>query len=235
MVINEKQGDEVLFGFYGGHKNFSKGTIVINCSTVSAEYAKNTESRLREFKTGYLDAPVSGGKKGATNGTLSIMVSGSEEYLEKSKATLEVISSKIYYLGLEIGLGSSMKMINQLLVGIHIVSAAEAISLAEKVGLDFKKVYEVIKHSAGNSWAFEDRVPRMREEDNEITSTVDIFLKDLGIVLKRAEALNIKLPISEAAFNQYRKSHESGIGNEDDSAVYKNYLDIQCNIYHNIY
>ena len=224
MVINEKQCEEVLFGEKGGCKNFHEGFVVINCSTVSSEFAKNTATRLKKLMTGYLDAPVSGGTKGARNGTLSIMVSGPEDDLKKSRPALETISSKIYHLGLEAGLGSSMKMINQLLVGIHIVSAAEAVVLAQKIGLDFEKVFEVITHSAGNSWAFEDRVPRMHEGEIQIQSSLDIFLKDLGIVLERAKALQLTLPVSESAFNQYEISHKSGMGKEDDSSIYKNYL-----------
>ena len=224
MVVNEKQCEEVLFGEQGGCKNFHKGFVVINCSTVSSEFAKNTAKRLKGLMTGYLDAPVSGGTKGARNGTLSIMVSGSEYDLNKSRPALEQISNKIYHLGLEAGLGSSMKMINQLLVGIHIVSAAEAVVLAQKAGLEFEKVYEVIIHSAGNSWAFEDRVPRMQEDEEGIQSTIDIFLKDLGIVLEKAKALDLVLPVSETAFQQYEFSHKSGFGKLDDSSIYKNYL-----------
>ena len=89
---------------------------------------------------------------------------------------------------------------------------------------DFEKVFEVITHSAGNSWAFEDRVPRMHEGEIQVQSSLDIFLKDLGIVLERAKALQLTLPVSESAFNQYEISHKSGMGKEDDSSIYKNYL-----------
>ena len=150
MVVNDAQCEEVLFGEQGLLRAMTPGSVVINCATVPPLFARNTGSRLEKNSMHYLDAPVSGGTKGAWNGALSVMAAGSDQALEASQAVLQVLAKQIYHLGREIGQGSYMKMINQLLVGVHIVSAAEAMALAVRSGLDPETIYEIITNSAGN-------------------------------------------------------------------------------------
>ena len=114
-------------------------------------------------------------------------------------------------------------MVNQLLAGVHIATAMEAMALAIRSGLDAKAVFEVITASAGNSWMFENRVPHVLDNDYSPKSAVDIFIKDLGIVLAQGERLDFDLPISQTAFQRFKEAQDMGMGREDDASVIKVY------------
>ena len=143
-----------------------------------------------------LDAPVSGGKTGAHAGTMTVMASGSEAAFAKAQPVLEAISGKVWRLGDEAGIGSTVKMVNQLLAGVHIATAAEALALGIRAGADPRTLFEVICSSAGSSWMWQNRVPHILEGDDTPLSAVNIFVKDLGIVLDQARALTFPLPMA---------------------------------------
>jgi len=170
-----------------------------------------------------IDAPVSGGAAHAAAGELSIMASGSKAAFKKADAVLKAIAVKVYELGEEAGTGSKVKMINQLLAGVHIAASAEAMALAIRVGADPKVVYEVISNSAGSSWMFQNRVPHILDGDYTPRSAVNIFVKDLGIVLDSARKLTFPLPLTAAAHQLFLGAAGAGLGYEDDSAVVKMY------------
>jgi 3-hydroxyisobutyrate dehydrogenase len=221
MVVNAEQVDSVLLGGKGALKNLRQGSVIIVTSTVSPSYSKGLGKRLSEAGYLYLDAPVSGGVVGAESGSLSIMASGSEAAFEAGEPLLRAMAAKIYRIGTETGLGSTVKTVNQLLAGAHITLAAEAMAFGARAGVDPNVLYEIISHSAGSSWMFNDRVPHMLAGDFTPRSAVNIFVKDLGIVLDVARELKFPLPMAALAHQIFVAAAAAGLGTEDDSAVVK--------------
>jgi len=221
LVVNDEQVNEVLFGKEGAIEGFEPETVVIQSSTVSSSFAKTCGSRLLDRGFDMIDAPVSGGAAGAKNGNLSVMASGPEGAFEKANKVLDAISGKVHRLGEEHGIGSTVKTVNQLLAGIHIAAAAEAMAFGVRAGANPRELYEVISGSAGSSWMWENRVPHILDDDYTPLSAVDIFVKDLGIVLGSGHRLNFPLPLTAAAHQQFLSAAAAGFGREDDSAVFK--------------
>jgi L-threonate 2-dehydrogenase len=133
------------------------------------------------------------------------------------------MAAKVHDLGTEVGLGSAFKMINQLLAGVHIAAAGEAIAFAAKQGLDLRKVYTVITGSAGNSWMFENRIPHVLDGDYAPRSAVDIFVKDLGIVQDMARQLKFPVPLAAAALQVFLMASGAGMGRDDDASIARIY------------
>lgn len=223
VVVSAVQAEDVLFGPEGIAATLQSGALFIACSTVSPDFAVHTAERLASQGVLYLDAPISGGAVKAAAGKLSIMASGSAQAFAKAKGVTDAIAEKLYRVGEEVGQGSSMKMINQLLAGVHIATAAEAMALATKVGLNAGMVYEVISNSAGNSWMFENRVPHILAGDYKPHSAISIFLKDLGIVLSTANSQSFPVPLAAAAHQLFTMAASAGMADWDDAAVVKVY------------
>lgn len=221
LVVNADQTEQVLFGPEGAAHGLAPGSVVIASSTVAPEFAIDLGRRLADRGLLMIDAPVSGGAARAAKGEMTIMGSGVPEAFDKAKAVLEAIAVKVYRLGDVPGPGSKVKMINQLLAGVHIAAACEAMALGMKAGVDPKVLYEVISNSAGNSWMFSNRVPHILEGDYTPLSAVNIFVKDLGIVLDSARKMTFPLPITASAHQLYLAAAAHGHGGEDDSAVVK--------------
>jgi 3-hydroxyisobutyrate dehydrogenase len=223
LVVNAEQTSAVLFGKEGAAAHLKKGSVVIASATVAPEFAVDLDERLSAKGILMIDAPVSGGTARAAKGELSIMASGNPAAFDKAAPVLEAIAVKVYRLGSAAGMGSKVKMINQLLAGVHIASACEAIALGIRAGADPAMLYEVISNSAGSSWMFQNRVPHILEGDYTPLSAVNIFVKDLGIVLDSAKKMSFPLPITAAAHQLYLAAAGAGLGAEDDSAVVKVY------------
>jgi len=221
VVVNADQTETVLFGENGAAVHLKPGSVVIASATVSPEFAKALGKRLEDAGLLMIDGPISGGAAKAASGEMTIMSSGSPAAYAKCQPVLEAIAGKIYKLGDEVGPGSVVKMVNQLLAGVHIAAAGEAMALAIRAGADPEQVYEVITHSAGNSWMFENRVPHILAADYTPLSAVNIFIKDLGIVLDYAKKNVFPLPLSATAHQMYLQASAAGHGLEDDSAVIK--------------
>lgn len=221
LVVNAEQTEQVLFGPEGAAHKLAAGSVVIASSTVAPEFAIDLGKRLAAKGLLMIDAPVSGGAARAAKGEMTIMGSGVPEAFEKAKAVLEAIAAKVYRLGDAVGPGSKVKMINQLLAGVHIASACEAMALGIKAGVDPKVLYEVISNSAGSSWMFQNRVPHILDGDYTPLSAVNIFVKDLGIVLDSARRMTFPLPITASAHQLYLAAAAHGHGYEDDSSVVK--------------
>ncbi len=223
VVVNAEQTEAVLFGANGAAAQMEPGSVVIACSTVSPEFAKALGKRLHDAGLLMLDAPISGGAAKAAAGEMTVMSSGSPAAYAKCEAVLDAIAGKVYRLGDEAGPGSVVKMVNQLLAGVHIAAAGEAMALAIRAGANPDQVYEVITNSAGNSWMFQNRVPHILAGDYTPLSAVNIFIKDLGIVLDYAKKNVFPLPLSATAHQMYLQASAAGHGGEDDSAVIKNF------------
>jgi 3-hydroxyisobutyrate dehydrogenase-like beta-hydroxyacid dehydrogenase len=219
FVVNSAQADDVLFGEAGCAAKLPKGSVVLCCTTVAPEYARKLATLLAEYGLLMLDAPVSGGAVGARAGTMTVMGSGPAEAFDKARPVMDAIANKVWRLGDVAGVGSTVKMVNQLLAGVHIATAAEAIALGIRAGADPQTLYDVITTSAGNSWMFENRVPHILAGDDTPLSSVNIFVKDLGIVLDQARALSFPLPMASAAHQLFLAAAAGGHGARDDAFV----------------
>ncbi|CAM0913969.1 unnamed protein product [Alopecurus aequalis] len=225
MVANEVQAESVLYGSAGAVPALSAGTSIILSSTVSPGFVtqlkKRLEAECREIKL--VDAPVSGGVKRAADGTLTVMASGTDEALRCAGRVLSALSEKLYVIKGGCGASSSVKMVNQLLAGVHIASAAEAMAFGARLNLRTRRVFEIIQHARGYSWMFGNRVPHMLDNDYTPYSAVDIFVKDLGIVSRESSSLGIPLHVSSVAHQLFVSGSSSGWGRRDDAAVVKVY------------
>lgn len=221
VVLNADQVTDVLFGKGAAADVLAAGSVVMVCSTVSPAFARQTADKLAERNLLMLDTPISGGTARAAEGKLSIMVSGPEETIAKAQPVLSAMAANIYRMGTEPGLGSTMKLVNQILAGSQIALAAEAMAFGVRAGLDPHQIYEVISNSAGNSFMFQNRVPHILNNDYTPHSAVDIWVKDLGIVLETGKELRFPLFFSALAHQLFLSASAAGHGRLDDAAVVK--------------
>lgn len=224
VVVNAAQTDAVLFGdgvHAGCAPSMKPGSVFVMCSTVDPKASMGFEQRLADMGLLYVDAPISGGAARAAAGQITMMTAGRPEAQAAAQPFLEAMAAKVYRLGDSAGAGSKVKIINQLLAGVHIAAAAEAMALGLREGVDPAALYEVITHSAGNSWMFENRMAHVLAGDYTPLSAVDIFVKDLGLVLDMARASKFPLPLSSTAHQMFMQASTAGFAREDDSAVIK--------------
>ncbi|MFM7697982.1 MAG: L-threonate dehydrogenase [Limnohabitans sp.] len=221
VVVNAAQTEEVLFGTHGAASAMRANSVFVMCSTVDPNWSAMTGARLQALGPHYLDAPISGGAAKAANGQITMMTSGSAEAYALCEPMLNAMAASVYKLGAAPGAGSKVKIINQLLAGVHIAAAAEAMALGLREGVDPNALYEVITHSAGNSWMFENRMAHVLSGDYTPLSAVDIFVKDLGLVLDMARNSKFPLPLSSTAHQMFMQASSAGFAKEDDSAVIK--------------
>lgn len=220
LVINAKQVKAVLFDS-GLAANLKPGTAVMVSATISAQDAKAIEADLKAHNLLMLDAPVSGGAVKAEAGEMTIMASGSAQAFAKLAPVLDATAGKVYNIGTDIGLGATVKIIHQLLAGVHIAAGAEAMALAARANIPLDLMYDVVTNAAGNSWMFENRMKHVVDGDYSPKSMVDIFVKDLNLVADTAQDLKFPLPLASTALNMFTSASNAGFGQEDDSAVIK--------------
>ncbi|MBE7212567.1 MAG: NAD-binding protein [Gluconacetobacter diazotrophicus] len=223
VVVNAAQTEAVLFGEGGCAGSMAEGGVFVSCATVAPEVARALAARLGREGRRYLDAPMSGGSVRAAEGALTMMLSGTPDAVADARPVLDAMCSTVHVLGNEAGPGSAFKMVNQLLAGVHVAAACEAIAFAAREGLDLRRVYEVISGAAGNSWMFGNRVPHVLDGDYAPYSTVEILIKDLGIILDMARARQFPVPVAGAALQMFLMAGAAGMGKDDDSSVTKVY------------
>lgn len=222
-VLNAAQTEAVLFGSDGVVQNLKAGAVVIACATVSPNFAKEMEAMCASRGVHYLDAPISGGSVKAARGELTIMASGNAAAFEAAGPVLKSIAEKVFELGDTAGPGSAMKAINQLLAGVHIATMAEALTFGMSQGVTPEVFLEVISKCAGTSWMLENRAPHIVAGDYTAHSSVNIWPKDLGIVLDIAKSSQFSAPLTAVALQQFVAAAGQGLGHEDDAAVAKVY------------
>lgn len=226
VVVNGAQTEAILFGPDGIAGAIKPGAVFVSSATMDPAVARDLSRRVDALGFHYLDAPISGGAAKAASGELTIMASGSKAAFEMARPALDAMAAKVYELGDTAGTGAAFKMINQLLAGVHIAAACEAISFAAKQGLDIGKVYEVITASAGNSWMFENRVPHVLAGDYAPRSAIEIFVKDLGIIQDMARSERYPVPLAAAALQMYLAAAGAGMGRDDDSSLARLYAQL---------
>jgi L-threonate 2-dehydrogenase len=223
VVVNAAQTETILFGAGGVAETLPKGSVFVSSATMDPDVARRLAKQLEGTGRHYLDAPISGGAQRAAQGELTILASGSAAAFARARPALDSMAAKLYELGEAAGQGSAFKMINQLLAGVHIAAASEAIAFAAKQGLDIRKVYEVITASAGNSWMFENRMPHVLDGDYTPRSAVEIFVKDLGIIQDMARSAKFPVPVAAAALQMFLMTAAAGMGRDDDASVARLY------------
>jgi 3-hydroxyisobutyrate dehydrogenase len=226
VVVNAAQTEGVLFAANGVAEAMPPESVFVSSATMDPAIARRLAARLEASGRHYLDAPMSGGAARAAAGELTFMASGSPAAFAKARPALDAMAAKVYELGDSAGTGAAFKMINQLLAGVHIAAACEAMTLAAKQGLDLHKVYEVITASAGNSWMFENRMPHVLAGDYRPLSAVEIFVKDLGIIQDMARSERYPVPVAAAALQMYLAASGAGMGRDDDASLARIYAQL---------
>ena len=223
VVLNAAQTEDVLFGANGAVAGLRPGAIVLSCATVPPAFAREMEARCATSGVLYLDAPISGGAAKAASGQLSIMASGTPTAFAAARPVLDAMAETVFELGDAAGAGSAMKAVNQLLAGVHIATMAEALTFGMTQGVTPAAFVEVISKCAGTSWMLENRAPHIVDGDYAPRSSVNIWPKDLGIVLDIARDAGFEAPITDTALAQFKAAAEMGLGGVDDAAVAKVY------------
>lgn len=218
MVRDYKQVKDVVFPPGGALSGMRKGTTLIIMSTITPQDVIEVESAARECGVSVIDSPVSGGRVRAENASLALMVGGNDDVVKDNEAILKTMGSNVFYVG-KVGQGQAMKIINQILVSTNIASVAEAMVMAEKLGIDLQTVYDVITRSAGTSEVLQLMGPAMISRDFTPRATVDIFVKDTGIIMDTSRALDIPLPVFSAVYQLYRMARGHGLGSKDVTSV----------------
>lgn len=227
LVVDSAQIDEVLFGESGAAPNLAPGSVVVSSSTVAPAFTARAGDRLAGLGLRLIDSPVTGGISGAMNGTLALLTSGPEEAYLQCEDVLKAFSSKIYKFGPEPGLGSKMKVLHQLLVCCHMAVSAEAMALGLRENVDPNVLYDVVTHGAGNSWIFQERIPRVLAGDYKARTALEVPLKDISLVMETAKSSNFPLPMTSAAYEMFARASAAGLGKEDDVALIKTFPGIR--------
>lgn len=226
MVVNIAQARDVLFGA-GVLDALKPGASVILMSTCPPAAVAEVAGEVEAKGFSFVDAPVSGGVVGAAAGSLTIMVGASDAAFARVKPILDALGGKVVHVGRKAGQGATAKVVNQLLCGAHLAVAAEAISLAERLGIDSAVMLDILGGSAAASWMLKDRGPRMLEDEPRVTSAVDIFVKDLGLVLEAGREARAALPMASLAHQLFLSVSGRGLGAVDDSQVIRAYRALQ--------
>jgi putative dehydrogenase len=223
LVVDRHQVDDVLFGADGVVHGMAPGGIVVVSSTIEPDFAESLGPRLAAAHLHHIDGPVSGGPSRARDGTMSMMAAGADEVLARAEPALRLLAASFFRVGSHSGDGARTKMLNNLLAGVNLAAAAEAIALGEKLGLDARRLLEVIRASSGDSWMIGDRMPRALAGDFAPRAAVEILKKDLGIVTACADRADYATPLADAARSVFVAASTMGLGGEDDAALLKCY------------
>lgn len=220
MVATPAQAEAALFGRGGAAEQLAPGAVVVLLATVGREAAAGLAGRLAERGVELLDAPVSGGVARARTGELLIMAGGSAAVLATARPLLEPLARELVHCGERAGDGQAVKLVNQLLCGAHIAVAGEALAYAEALGLDPAFVLETVSAGAAQSFMLSDRGPRMVSGQFEpVRSALDIFVKDLRLVLDAADGAGFAAPLARTALDRFERGSDSGWGAEDDAGI----------------
>ena len=220
-LVNAQQVRTVLLGENGCVHRAKAGTIFVLCTTMPPNETTSIADELHTAGMRVLDAPVSGGAVGAEAGTLTIMGAGEASVFDAVEPVLNALSSNIYRLGDRVGVGSTMKMLNQLLAGVHLASMGEAMALAKRMDMDLATVREVILKSAGGSWMLDQRGGCVVSGQYDSGSAIDIWLKDLGIVCDASKQADFDPALAKVALQLLTEASNAGMGGDDDAVIAK--------------
>ena len=218
MVRDYQQVKNAVFPPGGVLSGMRQGTALIITSTITPQDVIEAESVARERGVSVIDSPVSGGRARAEDASLALMVGGDDAVVKENEDILKAMGSNVFHVG-KVGQGQAMKIINQILVSANIASVAEAMVMAEKLGINLQTMYDVITKGAGTSEVLQMMGPSMLAKDYTPRATVDIFVKDTGIIMDTVRALDISLPVFSAVYQVYRMARARGLGPKDATSV----------------
>jgi len=220
MASSYSQVKEAAFPPEGALGGMRSGSTLIITSTILPREVEEVEKIAKQSGVVVIDSPVSGGTSRAEEGTLTFMAGGDEEAMRNSEDVLQAMGQHIYHVG-KVGQGQAVKIINQILVSANIISVAEAMVMAKKLGLDLPKLVDIISNSGGNSSVFRIMAPQMIAGDFTARAAVNLLTKDTGIIMKTGLELEVPLPISSISYQMWRMAEARGLGQQDASALVK--------------
>ncbi len=220
-VVDAAQTEEVLFGAEGLAADLPSGHTVMLCPTILPQDVESFASRLAERGIHTIDAPMSGGPLRAADGTMSLLVACPAAVFAQHVGLLNALSTKVFTISEKPGDAARTKLVNNLLAGINLVGAAEALALAQKLGLDTAKTLDVIEQSSGQSWIGSDRMRRALVGDYAPRAHVTLLEKDTRLALVCAAAAGFEGPLGAAASRVFAQAHAAGFAEQDDAAVFK--------------
>lgn len=220
MVSDSEDSKEVILGPEGVIQAAKPGSLVLDMSSINPEVSKEIAARLAEKEVDFLDAPVSGGQIGAIQGSLAVMLGGEEAAFQRVRGLLEVFAKSVTHLG-PVGMGGYAKLANQIIVGVEMQALAEAFSLAEAAGLDFRELYEAIRYGLAGSQVLDQKINNFISGDFEPGFKIELHEKDLKNTLLAAEALGLSLPFTEQLRSMMLEMVERGEGGLDHSGLFK--------------
>jgi 3-hydroxyisobutyrate dehydrogenase-like beta-hydroxyacid dehydrogenase len=218
LVVDSAQIEDVLFGDGGVAASASRPVVLLG-STIAPEDAASFAERLGQVGFTVIDAPVSGGPQRAADGTMTVMLSGAPEAIERCHAFLRAIAGKLFVVGAHPGDAAKFKIVNNMLAAANLAAAGEAIAVAERAGLDARLVHDVICASSGASWIFADRVPRALAGDYVPRAATRILCKDVGLAVDLASRLGVDAAMAKCAQRAFRAAVDDGYGEQDDAAI----------------
>lgn len=220
-VVDASQTEEVLFGPEGAAAALAPGRAVLLCPTIAPADVERLAGRLAGMGLAAIDAPMSGGPARARDGSMSLMVACTDAAYEANEALLAVLSSRLFRIGTRPGDGARTKLVNNLLAGINLAGAAEALALAERLGLDPARTLDVIEQSSGQSWIGADRMRRAVAGDYAPRAHATLLHKDTGLALEAARAAGFHARLGPAAHAAFAQAVEEGLGESDDAILYQ--------------
>ncbi len=223
VVVDSAQTDEVVFGRDGAAQALTPDGVFIMCSTVAPDYSESLAARLAARGLAMLDAPISGGPARAHAGTLSMMLAGPAAALTRCATVLEAVADRRFVISARAGDGSRAKIVNNMLAGVNLAAACEAMALGLKLGLEAATLHQVVCASSGGSWMFSDRMPRVLAGDYAPRAALKILTKDLSLLLDAAREAGCPAELAATAHRAYAAALAQGFGGEDDAALVKHY------------
>jgi L-threonate 2-dehydrogenase len=225
VVVDAAQIESVLFGPQGVLQAAAVARanrlVVMVCSTIAAQDTERFYEALQRHSIDLLDAPISGGPARAEDGSLSMMLACEPALAAAHDRLLRDMASKLVHVGAKAGDAARVKLVNNLLAGINLVAAAEAMALGARLGLDRQLLFDVINASSGASWIGHDRLKRALAGDYAPRARAAILTKDMGLAVQMADAAGIETPLGDAALSIFRATVAAGLGEQDDAAVIK--------------
>ncbi len=220
-VVDAAQTEDVLFGANGAAAVMRAGQAVMLCPTIAPQDVEDFAGRLAERGISAIDAPMSGGPARARDGSMSLMVACEDAVFERQRSVIEVMSNKVFRISAKPGDGARTKLVNNLLAGINLAGAAEAMAMAQRMGLDLAATLAVIEQSSGQSWIGSDRMRRAIAGDYEPRAHVTLLQKDTRLAVEAAAAAGFAGPLGAAARDVFARAAQAGLGDLDDAALFK--------------
>lgn len=218
-VVDAVQTREVLFGDFGLAKSMKLGRTVMLCPTLAPEQVEQIARDLVSHGLHTIDAPMSGGPQRAADGSMSLMVACPQTLFERHRSLISALSNQVFQVSERVGDGARTKLVNNLLAGINLVGAAEAMAMAKKMGLDLSKTLEVIEHSSGQSWIGSDRMHRALQNDLAPRAHMTLLEKDTRLALQAANAVGFHGPLGQSASDVFANASKGGMAGLDDAAL----------------